>query len=108
MSFDFEKPLNFNILNHSHNFNKWLSFAMVLTFPVLLHAQPYVDVLNLKAQYFPDHTSTGSEGSDSLSTTQYEAAFLVPLEQKNKDVILIGGDYYSMNFDYKGTPSGQT
>jgi hypothetical protein len=101
--------LNFNILNFLYNLlKKLLHIAAILAFPTILMGQPYVDVLNLKAQYFPAHPSTGAEGSDSLSVKQYEAAFLVPLEQKNKDVILIGGDYYSMNFDYTGTPNGKT
>src|SRR5262245_59796706 len=66
-------------------------------------AQPYVDILNLKAQFFPAN-HTNRDISDSLSTRNYEASFLLPLEQKNKDVILVGGNFYSLDFDYSGSP----
>src|SRR6187455_515499 len=66
-------------------------------------AQPYVDVLNLKAQFFPSNHTNG-DISDSLSTRNYEASILLPLEQKNKDVFLVGGNYSSLEFDYSGDP----
>jgi hypothetical protein len=67
-------------------------------------AQPYVDVLNLKAQLFPSNHTNGNL-SDSLSTRNFEASFLLPLVQKNKDVFLFGGNFSSLEFDYSGSPA---
>jgi hypothetical protein len=70
---------------------------------IVAAAQPYVDILSMKAQFFPANHTNG-DISDSLSTRNYEASFLLPLEQKNKDVILVGGNFSSLDFDYSGSP----
>src|SRR5688572_26618744 len=64
-------------------------------------AQPYVDLFNVKAEYFPGHMDNG-ENTDSLSTVNYAARFLVPLQRKNEDVVLISGNFGLLRFDYAG------
>jgi len=60
-------------------------------------AQPFVDLFNVKTQYFAPKPYI-SDPSGKLSVMQYEGTFLLPLEQKNKDVILMGGDYTQLSF----------
>ena len=64
-------------------------------------AQPYVDLLNLKYQYYPE-VNYKNERGNKLTSSQSEAAFLLPLEQKNKSVVLIGGDYTRLDFSVSG------
>lgn len=83
-------------------------FAAVSLFATIVcdsNAQPVVQLLNLKAQYSPA-TPYVNDPTASLGTTQYEGTFLLPLEQKSNDVILVGGDYTQMNF--ASTPSDRS
>ena len=60
-------------------------------------AQPYVDVLNLKYRSFP--TETGVENSNmKMKGNMMEAGFMLPMELKNKNYVLVGGDYSQLNF----------
>lgn len=65
-------------------------------------AQPFVDLINAKMQFFSPQPYAVDKGT-SLSGYQQEATVLLPLEQKNKDVILIGGDYTKLHFQTNGT-----
>ena len=69
--------------------------------PFISTAQPFVDLLNLKAQYFAPKPFVG-DPSGNLSLMQYEGTFLLPMEQKNKDVILFGGDFTQLSFTTSG------
>lgn len=76
-------------------------FACAFTFALLAatadsYAQPLVQLLNLKAQYYP--STPYANGSGKLNVTQYEGSFLLPMVQKNEDVVLVGGDYTQLNF----------
>src|SRR5580700_7923501 len=73
-------------------------------------AQPYIDLLNLKTQYFAPQTPTTNDGdaNTKMSERQYEGAFLLPLVQKNNDIIMIGGDMYHLNFQTAGNDAINT
>ena len=68
-------------------------------------AQPYVDIFSVKAEYFPGHMDAGVN-TDSLSTENYAAKFLVPLKQKNGDVWLFNGNAGLLRFHYTGAIPG--
>ncbi|MEI7803555.1 MAG: DUF6268 family outer membrane beta-barrel protein [Bacteroidota bacterium] len=86
------------------NFNslkKIFTVTVLLFIANQLSAQPFVDLLNVKAQYFPGSAYV-TDASSKLSVMQYEASFMLPMVQKNKDVILFGGDYTQLNFNSSG------
>lgn len=66
-------------------------------------AQPFVDLFSVKTQYFSPKPYIG-DPSGKLSVMQYEGNFLLPMEQRNKDVILFGGNFTQLSF----TASGKT
>lgn len=69
--------------------------------PFISIAQPYVDILNVKSQYFLK-TNYADSTNNKLVSNQQEATFLIPLVLKNKDIIYIGGDYTQLNFSSSG------
>ncbi|MGZ4035590.1 MAG: DUF6268 family outer membrane beta-barrel protein, partial [Bacteroidia bacterium] len=71
--------------------------------PVAAYSQPYVDILNIKSQYFQS-TKYADTSQNKLRSNQQEADFFLPLELKNKskDIVLIGGDFTQLNFDISG------
>ena len=58
-----------------------------------LRAQPYIDLLNVKYRFLPLTDQTIGSGDNFQ-----EVSLLLPLEQKNKNYILIGGDYSNAEF----------
>ncbi|MBP6403439.1 MAG: hypothetical protein KA492_12980 [Bacteroidia bacterium] len=79
-----------------------LRLLVLLISPVGAAAQPFVDLFNAKMQFFPAH-SYATDNTNKLSGYQAEASFLLPMEQKNKDVILVGGDYTQLHFKESGS-----
>ena len=85
----------------SRSLIKMLVVSLLLN-STLLVAQPFVDVFNLKMQTFSPQPYDADQAS-RLSGYQQEATFLLPLEQKNKDLILVGGDYTKLHFKKEGS-----
>ena len=85
-----------------HPFPGLLTLLMALIVPTA-RAQPYVDIANLKLQHFPGRYYFGSAPS-LLSTLEFRADLLLPLERKNGDVILFGATYDALQFTYGQTP----
>jgi len=67
------------IPTHKTPLETWLLVAVAFLANAAASAQPYVDVLSLRAQFFPSNHHS-SDLSDSLATRYYEASFLLPLE----------------------------
>jgi hypothetical protein len=86
---------------------KQIILAFILLFPLIAFSQPYVDILNVKSQFFQKTNYTDSS-QNKLMSNQQEANFFLPIElkNKNKDVILIGGDYTQLNFTASGKSNG--
>lgn len=82
-------------------FKKIFCVAVFICAANVLVAQPYTDLLNLRLQYFPG-SSYLTESNSKLEVMQYDASFLLPMVQKNKDVILFGGNYSKLNFHATG------
>ncbi len=81
--------------------------AFLISAHTNLFAQPFIDLLNVKMESYASQPYDADKGS-TLSGYQQEATFLVPLEQKNKDVILVGGDYTKLHFQIEGNLAGKT
>lgn len=82
-------------------------FSLAILFsirPEISIAQPYVDLANVKMQFYSPQPYDVDKGTN-LCGYQQEATVLLPLEQKNKDVILVGGDYTKLHFHAKGDQS---
>ena len=75
--------------------------VMIFFNPIEAVAQPFIDLFNAKVQFFSPQEYS-SENSSKLGGYQAEATFLLPMEQKNKDVILVGGDYTQLHFQTSG------
>lgn len=67
-------------------------------------AQPFVDVFNTKFQYFPSGKFQ-NEPKNNISSTHWSTSVLVPIEKKNKDVVIIGMTYSVLNFKVKDDPT---
>jgi hypothetical protein len=78
-----------------------LIVILFLFVPAISKAQPFVDLLNLKYQFAPS-TPCVADTHNRLSVKQYEGTFILPLVQKNKSTILIGGDITKLNFNVTG------
>lgn len=88
-----DKNLQMNSLSKKNAF--LLAFISIpfLLQSLQLSAQPYIDLLNVKNRLLP--LSDQSIGSgDNFQ----EVSLLLPLEQKNKNYILVGGDYSNSEF----------
>lgn len=81
--------------------------TVILLNPMEVVAQPFVDLFNAKMQLFSPQEFS-ADGTSKLSGYQSEATFLLPMEQKNKDVILIGGDYTQLHFKTSGAINMQS
>lgn len=80
----------------------FIRFAFIVLMPFDAIAQPYVDLLNVKMQMFAPQPYT-ADAAENVAGRQTEATFLLPMEQKNKDVLLFGGDYTQLHFQTNGT-----
>jgi hypothetical protein len=69
-----------------------------ILFPFRGTAQPYIDILNIKYRSFPA-TSQSEIAGNAVKGSLAEATITLPLVLKNKNVILIGGDYSQLNFN---------
>jgi len=79
-----------------------LRLVLYIFLPVAGSSQPFVDLLNVKYQRFPDVSFT-ADSNDKLRSDQTEVTFFLPMEQKNKDVMMIGGDYTQLGFSTSGS-----
>jgi hypothetical protein len=84
-----------------------VTLVILFIFSPSIQAQPYVDVLNIKYQYFPS-TRYVKASKNTLATSHTEASILFPVERKNKDVILAGGDYTQLSFSASGAVDAHT
>ena len=68
-------------------------FSLILLITSFQHAysQPFVDLINLRYQYFPNVSYTGS--NKKMTLNEYTASLSLPIQLKNKDVV-IGGAYF--------------
>jgi hypothetical protein len=67
-------------------------------FSSMAFSQPYVDLVNLKLQYFTP-TSFQFDNADKQSTVQVDGRIFLPLEQKNKNIFFIGASYTSLKVE---------
>ena len=101
----YKNTIRFQLMKNSFISLKKIFFVVAFfCLAQTVSAQPFVDLLNVKGQYFPASPYVHDD-SNKLSVTQYEATFLLPMVQKNKDVILFGGDYTQLNFNCSGNIS---
>ena len=70
-------------------------------------SQPFVDLFNSRFQSFPAVSYMG-ESKKNISATHLQTNVLAPIVRKNKDVILMGINYYLLNFKVKGDTSFST
>ena len=80
---------------------------IILSLPVICVSQPFVDPLNVKYQYFPEQ-SNSNDAKNKMSSNLSEATILLPLELKNKDIVLINADATKMNFNSTNTFASHT
>ncbi|MCX6290244.1 MAG: DUF6268 family outer membrane beta-barrel protein [Bacteroidetes bacterium] len=69
--------------------------------PMISSSQPFIDPLNVKYQYFPQQ-SFNNDAKNTMNSGLSEATILLPLELKNKDLVLVNGDVTKMNFTISG------
>ncbi len=81
-------------------------FVMMIS-SLISSAQPFVDPLNVKYQYFPQESYT-DDVKNNMSSSLYEATILLPMELKNKDLVLVNADFTEMNFSCSGNSSLNT
>lgn len=94
------------------NMKQLLSILLVFIFPFSfsnfqLKAQPFVDILNIRYQRFPN-TPYDNNANASLITEQVTANFFLPLQLKNKDVIVIGSSFDKFKFQYDSVNNSKT
>jgi len=86
---------------HKGSVHFMLRLLMYLLVPVAGSSQPFVDLLNVKYQRFPD-VPFSVDSQNKLKSNQTEATLFIPLEQKNKDIIMVGGDFTQLSFSTSG------
>jgi len=67
-------------------------------------AQPFVDPVNVRYQHFPDQPYADDSGK-GIHSDLSEATLFLPLELKNKDVVLVNADATHLKFSTDGTTS---
>lgn len=79
-----------------------LFFAILIStqlfFSRTVFSQPYVDLLNLKVQYYTP-TAFQNDAANKQSTVQVDGRAFLPLEQKNKNIFFIGASYTSLKVE---------
>ena len=85
----------------------FISFISSISFIPSLRAQPFVDILNIQYQRFPEAPYDNSANA-SLLTEQFTANIFIPLELKNKDVIVIGSSFDKFRFKYDSVNNSKT
>ncbi|MBW8050976.1 MAG: hypothetical protein FVQ77_11690 [Cytophagales bacterium] len=92
-----------NILSNLNSFILSISsiaFISSISFIPSLRAQPFVDILNIQYQRFPG--APYDSANASLITEQVTANLFLPLQLKNKDVIVLGSSFDKFRFRYWG------
>ena len=85
----------------------FIAFISSISFIPSLRAQPFVDILNIQYQRFPEAPYDNSANA-RLITEQVTANLFLPLQLKNKDVIVIGSSFDKFRFQYDSVNNSKT